>query len=238
MKKHIITNVLMLLLISFMFSITGCPKDKENPENNKDIWDIDKDGIPRFVGTNYIELDKIYRISKFRSSIGHDYSDAIEHCRSMKHYFEPRGDVDWTTIKLYSPVTGKITRVEQEWAGTKIEIASDEYPAFRFSIFHINSPVQRNVDDQVMAGEQLGTHIGSQTMSDISVIVNDPTRQGRMVSYFEVITDAVFNQYYNRGVTNRDEMIISKTIRDANPLTCSGDTFISSDMLENWVILK
>jgi len=75
-------------------------------------------------------------------------------------------------------------------------------------------------------------------MSDISVIVNDPTRQGRMVSYFEVITDAVFNQYYKRGVTTCNEMIISKAICDANPLTCSGDTFISSDKLENWVILK
>lgn len=59
-----------------------------------------------------------------------------------------------------------------------------------------------------------------------------------MVSYFEVITDAVFNQFYNRGVTNFEEMIISRAIRDANPLTCSGDTFISSDMLENWVTLK
>lgn len=177
MKKHIITTVLMLLLISFMFSITGCTNDKEDPGNSNNIWDIDKDGIPKFVGTVYVELDKICRISKFRSSIGHDYSDAIEHCRSMKHYFEPRGDVDWTIIIIYSPVTGKITKVEQEWASIKIEIASDEYPAFRFSIFHINSTVQRNVDGQVMASEQLGAHIGSQTMADISVIINDPTRQ-------------------------------------------------------------
>ena len=28
-------------------------------------------------------------------------------------------------------VKGTITRVEQEWAGTKLEIESDEYPAFR-----------------------------------------------------------------------------------------------------------
>ena len=90
----------------------------------------------------------------------------------------------------------------------------------------------------VIAGTQLGTHIGSQTMSDISVIVNDPTRQGRMVSYFDALTDSVFSQYQNRGVNNRDELIIPKAVRDANPLSCSGETFVSSDTLNNWVILK
>jgi hypothetical protein len=75
-------------------------------------------------------------------------------------------------------------------------------------------------------------------MSDISVIVNDPTRQGRMVSWFDVITDAVFALYQSRGVANRTDLIISKSVRDANPLSCSGGTFISSVTLENWAFLK
>jgi hypothetical protein len=237
MEKLILNKVSILFLI-LMTLVTGCSKKSEPPPPPSDIWDIEKSGIPKFVGTNYIELDKIYRISKFRSSIGHDYSDAFEQCRSMKHYFEPRGNIDWTTIKIYAPVTGIITRVEQEWAGgTKIEIASDEYPAFRFSIFHINLSVQRNVDDKIEAGEQLGTHIGSQTMSDISVIVNDPARQGRMVSYFDVITDTVFKEYSDHGVNSRADMMIPKVTRDANPLTCSGDVFMSADALENWVVI-
>jgi hypothetical protein len=33
-------------------------------------------------------------------------------------------------------------------------------------------------------------------------------------------------------------MIILKTVRDANPLLCNGETFISSDTIENWVILN
>jgi hypothetical protein len=195
MGKGKLNPILILFLFSLVVIITGCSEKTENQQNTTDTWDIDKSGIPKFVGTNYIELDKIYRISKFRSSVGHDYSDAFEHCRSMKHYFEPESDVDWATVKIYSPVTGKITRVEEEWAGTKIEIASDDYPAFRFSIFHIKSPVQRNVEETVVAGEQLGTHTGSQTMSDISVIVNDPTHQGRMVSFFNVMTDALENWF-------------------------------------------
>jgi hypothetical protein len=237
MRKSAVNQILMLLLFSLTVIAPGCSKKHEN-QPPSDIWDIDKSGIPKFVETNYIELDKIYRISKFRSSVGHDYSDAVEHCRSMKHYFEPLSTLDWSTVKVFSPVTGTLTRVETEWAGTKLEIASDAYPAFRFSIFHINTLVQYNVGDKVVAGVQLGTHIGSETMSDISVIVNDPTRQGRMVSYFDVITDAVFNLYSNRGVTKREDMIIPKATRDANPLSCSGDTFISTDTLENWVILN
>jgi len=238
MVEQIKNQILTLCLIFLVIIMTSCPKEVEQPDSSVDIWDIDQNGIPEFVTTNYIELDQIYRISKFRSAVGHDYSDAFEDCRSMKHYFEPRGDVDWSTIKIYSPVSGTITRVENEWAGTKIEVASDDYPAFRFSIFHINLTAARNVGDKLDAGEQLGTHFGSQTMSDIAVIVNDPTHQGRMVSYFEVINDEVFNEYSSRGVTSREDLIISKTLRDANPLTCSGDTFVTSDTLENWIYLN
>lgn len=227
-----------LVLIFFVLTLSFCSKDTEEPSNNSDVWDIDNDGIPQFVNNNYIELSKIYRISKFRSSVGHDYSDVTEHCRSMKHYFEPSIEVDWSTVKIYAPVTGLITRVEQEWAGTKYEIASEEYPAFRFSIFHIRPTIDRKINDKVMGGELLGTHFDNQTYSDISVIVNDPTRQGRMVSFFDVINDNVFNEFVNRGVLLRANLIIPKAKRDENPLSCSGDTFITTDTIQNWVILK
>jgi hypothetical protein len=233
-RKSQIIFILLLFLI-----IPGCSKNHDANITTNDIWDIDKDGIPKFVSTNYIELSKVYRISKFRSSVGHDYSDAYEQCRSMKHYFEPKSDVDWATVRIYSPVSGIITRAEQESiGGTKIEIASDVYPAFRISIFHINLQGTRTVGDKISAGEQLGTHIGSQTYSDISVIVNDPTKQGRMVSWFDIITKNVFNEYAARGVNSRSDMAISKSDRDANPLTCSGDTFTSTDLLESWVYLN
>lgn len=236
MDKHCIFKKIKWLFIILIIATATCKKDNEKPLKS-DIWDIDKDGIPQFAGQNYIETEKIEKISKFRSSVGHDYSDAFEHCRSMKHYFVPKSTTDWSWVKIYAPVTGILTRVENEWAGVKIEIASEDYPAFRFSIFHLNPVTFFAIGDTVNAGQMLGTHIGTQTMSDISVIVNDPTRQGRMVSYFDVITDAVFSEYQIHGITSRNEMIISKETRDANPLTCNGDTFISTDTLENWVVL-
>ena len=88
------------------------------------------------------------------------------------------------------------------------------------------------------AGDLLGNHIGSETYSDISVIVNDPTKQGQMVSWFAVMTDSLFSQYSAHEINSREAMIISKETRDANPLSCNGDTFVSSDTLENWVVLK
>jgi hypothetical protein len=228
-----------VMAVAALCAAVACShRDEEQNNHNNDIWDIDKDGIPQFAGVNYIELDSLYRISKYRSSVGHDYSDAFEQCRSLKHYFEPKAATDWAAIKIFAPVTGTITRVEQEWAGTKIEIASDSLPAFRFVIFHVNTPVLPQVNDKVTAGAQLGTHIGSQTYSDIAVIVNDPTRQGRMVSYFEVMTDAVFQAYVLRGISSRQDLIIPRAVRDANPPTCSGDTFTSTDPLENWVTLN
>lgn len=172
-------------LISTLFLtalIMHCSEEERDKDKPADIWDIERDGVPQFINFNYIELAKIGCISKFRSAVGHDYSDAFEHCRSMKHYFEPRGDVEWTTVKIFAPVSGTVTRVEPEWAGTKVEIESADYPAFRIVIFHINLSIQLVVGDKVTAGSQLGTHISSQTYSDIAVIANDPTHQGRMVS--------------------------------------------------------
>ena len=43
-----------------------------------DTYDVDANGIPKFVTVDYIELGKIYRISKFRSGEGHYYSDDFE----------------------------------------------------------------------------------------------------------------------------------------------------------------
>jgi hypothetical protein len=236
MKSNV--SIYLILVLQCTVLLTDCKKDdKKDNQCNNCTWDIDNKQLPQFVGVNYIELNKIIAISKYRSGEGHDYSDGAEDCRSMKHYFHPIDTLDWTKIKIVSPVTGIITRLNQEGMGMQIEIQSDDYPAFRFMIFHVNISPARNVNDKVTAGEQLGTHIGNQTWSDIAVWVNDPTHQGRLVSYFQVITDEVFNAYKNRGVSSRDDVIISKALRDANPLSCSNETFTSPETLPSWVTL-
>ncbi|MBI5494930.1 MAG: hypothetical protein HY904_07860 [Deltaproteobacteria bacterium] len=217
--------------------LVACDGHNGDAAPDDGTWDIDVRGVPTFMDASYVELDKIHRVSRFRSGIGHDYSDSFEHCRSMKHYFEPKAELDWSTVGVASPVTGEVTRVEPEWAGTKVEIQSAAFPAFRVVIFHVQLSSALAVGHTLQAGQALGHHVGAQTASDIAVLVNDPTRQGRFVSYFETLGDAVFGQFAARGVASRQDAIISAAERDADPLTCTGDAFADPGTVPNWIIL-
>lgn len=193
--------------------------------------------MPRFITHDYVDLGSIARISRFRSAEGHSYADAIEDCRSMKHYFLPRSSTDWGAIRIVSPVSGVIARTMAEWAGTQIEIQPDAYPAFSVVLFHVNLVGGLDVGSRLEAGQPIGTHIGSQTMTDVAVRV-DSTQGMRLVSYFEAMTDAVFEPYRARGVGSREAMIIGRAERDANPLTCDGQAFTSRGGIDGWVTLR
>ncbi|HLA88798.1 MAG TPA: hypothetical protein VJL28_00010, partial [Gemmatimonadaceae bacterium] len=74
------------------------------------------------------------------------------------------------------------------------------------------------------------------TMSDIAVGVSTP-RGYQLVSWFEAMSDGVFAGYASRGVASRASAIITRAARDADPLTCSGETFTSSDTIAGWLAL-
>jgi hypothetical protein len=224
---------IVLFIILSSASLFSCGE-----ENNGIVtYDVNAYGIPKFVDVDYIELNTIDKISRFRSGIGHDYSDDFESYRNMKHYFQPYSSIDPFKVKIYSPVSGNILKIFEEWAGTQIQIQSNDHPAFFFSIFHVNLIYSFNVHDFVIAGQLLGTHIGSQTMSDIAVGVYTPNGW-KLVSYFDAMTDSLFQAYQARGLNSRDDIIISKAERDADPLICKGDTIKTLGILKNWVILK
>lgn len=236
-QTRFILFTVLAMLCSGLFWQSACKKKNNNNGNPEDVWNIETQGIPKFT-EHYLELAKIGKISRFRSSAGHDYSDFTESCRSMKHYFYPKDTTNWSNIQIYSPVSGRVTRFEQEWAGFKIEIQSDDYPAFRLMMFHVAPLREYVVGDKLIKGQFLGYHIGFETWSDIAVFVNDPTRQGRLVSYIETLTDKAFDDYRLRGVSSRNDFIISKSLRDVNPLECSGDAFLPGDSLAIWVQLQ
>ena len=136
--------------------------------------DIDTEGIPQFISVNYVDPSEkdendqyvIYRISRFRSSEGHDFSDKFEKNRSMKHYFW-HGD---STTKMYSPVNGTIMQYSKENhanSGYQIRIKSKDYPAFTFMLFHV-APIKTFVfGEKVTAGQLLGYHGHPRGGSDI-----------------------------------------------------------------------
>ncbi len=209
-------------------------------------YDVDKDGIPRFVAKDVLELDKISQISKLRSGAGHDYSDDFESCRSMKHYFIPKDSVDKLKVKVFSPINGTVAALTDDWMekkstwkGKVVCIKSKDYPAFYIIIYHIDLVNPLDVGDEVVAGQLIGypADYANVTIADTAVGVITPSGY-KLVSYFQVMTNSLFQNYQARGISSRDDMVITKEQRDADPLTCDGEEFLDSGHLENWVTLN
>lgn len=209
-------------------------------------YDVATNGLPHFASADVIELPKISRVSKLRSGIGHDYSDDFETCRSMKHYFVPKDEADRLTVKIYSPLNGTVIATTEEWSqskgwtGTNVGIQSDDYPPFHLVIMHIDLIATLEAGDKVSAGQLLGTppDYGNFTLADTAVGVNTPSGY-KLVSFFDVMTNDVFKNYQARGLNSRNDAIISKAERDADPIACQGEEeFADGGNLENWVYLN
>ena len=199
------------------------------------------DSLPQFIEADFIDLDKIYSISKFRSGSGHDFSGNGETCRSMKHYFntqdtrekmlaydrgngippKPDGIND---INIYSPVDGEIVAVKSEQMpiGEQVYIRPESYPNHTVRLFHIYLESGMKDGSQVSAGQKIGV-ISQYQNTDIAITVGKFSRN--FVSYFDVMPDRLFAEYRERGVKSRDELIITKEARDADPLRCNGEMF-------------
>ncbi len=195
---------------------------------------------PRFSKVLYLDLADIERISRFRSGYGHDFSDAFESCRSMKHYLCMTGctggPVDWLSITLHAPVDGTIVALESEQTfGTQVRIAVQGYDGWIVRIFHVTPVPELAVGSPVVAGQLLGHHASNATMSDIAV-EHFVAGGRRLVSWFDTLDDSLLQAFAARGAT-RDQLIISKDARDADPLDCQGERFTREGTLENWVDL-
>lgn len=208
-----------------------------------------EDSIPKFVNYNYIDLNKIEKISRFRSGMGHDYPDDFESCRSMKHYFNPSVE-NYSTVEIFSPVDGVITSMVES-NGIRINIKSSTYPAYQFIIFHVEVLSGLEIGDFVSAGEKIGNHIHNvidPTISDIAVqrfVLHESIFKTQLISYFDVMTDDHFNtNYVGTEIQTRADLIISKEERDASPLDCEGEEFVGEEYgdggygsISNWAQL-
>jgi len=204
-------------------------------------YDLAALGPPRVLDANYIDLSKIERISRFRSAIGHGYTNGTgdETCRSMKHYFQPKLSVDWTTVDVYAPASGTIFVIRPDGAfGFQILLKPRDLPVLYVAIFHVQLDPRIVRGTWVNAGDHVGRHASSRTMSDIAMSIG-PTEGGTLISYFEAMTDAVFAQYQARGVPSREAAIITRAERDADPVPCVGEgQFTTQGTLPNWLVLN
>lgn len=202
-------------------------------------YDVDARGVPPIAVAHVFDPEAIGRVSLFRSSEGHDYSDSQESCRSMKHYFAPRGLAGGETLSdplpVASPVSGVIRRVRSESNAQdeQLWIEPDEAPAFRVVLFHVETRDGLAVGQRVEAGEVLG---GVTRISDVAMWVH-PFSASRLVSLFDAMPDAIFADWQARGVEDRDALILSREARDADPLRCDGEAFLTAGTLPAWVTL-
>ncbi len=157
----------------------------------------------------------------------------------MKHYFSPKVGVSAATMQIFAPVDGTVLAVdpEQSGFGLQLGIRPTAQPAFRVIIFHLTPGLTLRVGDTIRAGQLLGNHYGTNTDADIAVSVNS-TEGYRLVSWFEVINDAVFDEWRAAGIGSREDMIISRAARDADPLSCDGETFTTQGTIPSWVSLR
>lgn len=241
-----------ILLAFFSAILISCGKDSDDEnhgpiEEDEPKWNFETEPLPQFISTNYIDVSQIKRISKFRSSEGHEYVDSYERERSMKHYFVPLGwdyadsISDDSPINIVSPISGTVFIKWDESegaAGQQIWITSDDYPAFNVIIFHVWMPDSIQVGDHVSEGQILGHHVRGGTWSDIAVSGwtdfdgNDDGHGIKLVSYFDAITDEVFDEFrVFEGVENRSDFIISKEVRDQYP------GFRDFPWQESWIYL-
>lgn len=203
---------------------------------------VELDDPPRFVEHNFIDVEQVFSISKFRGFGGHDYSWGTDHgflehlapetCRVMKHYVTVRpGILPWMPgeLPLYAPVDGTIVNTH-EWDShpaapidrdLKFSIRSSEYPQIYFTFFHVDAHDGVAEGVEVAAGDELGAHFGP----EIAVEIWDTDGEAAvLVPWFDVLTDEVFDEYVDRGVESRDDIYISREYRDANPFICANDS--------------
>ncbi len=203
----------------------------------------DDSNPPQFIQADFIDLSKIFAVSKYRSGSGHDFSKGSgESCRSMKHYFNPQEsaekEVAWNAnngippmpdgkndIAIYSPVDGKITKVAEEQTpiGVQVYIRPDSYPDATVRLFHIYLDDGVGKNSIVKAGQKIG-NISRYASTDIAINTGSFMKPS-FFSYFALMPDGVFANYQARGVKSRDDLILTKEYRDAHPLECKGEQF-------------
>ncbi len=203
-------------------------------------YDLASLGSPKVLDANFIDLSKIERISRFRSTVGHSYVDGSgETCRSMKHYYQPFWpDVDWTTVDIFAPVSGTILGISPDgpW-GKKILLRPRDLPAMYVILFHVNPNPDIVTNGWLDSGQHIGKHSSNNTSSDIAIFF-DSKEDGTLASYFDTMTDAVFEEYKARGPSSRADFVITKEERDADAVPCTGEQqFTVHGELDDWVVL-
>lgn len=219
---------------------------------------------PPLLAANFVDLNQISKISKFRSCAGHTVvpQDGREMKRSMKHYFWVKDEYLGTDkIPIYSPYEGLVSVIRSEpgkglegeiWIAPKGKFAMlPPFGRWMFSVQHINVRQDLKVGSQVKEGEIIGYAYADDKGGDSFDIVyaksavipkkidNWTAPFEDLDSVFNRMSEEVFKEYQARGLTKED-LVLTKEARDQKPCTYDGNgpNFESEDDSLNWTELR
>lgn len=230
------------------------------------LFVLAKNAPPPQIVANFTELDKIEKISRYRSCAGHTTvpQNEREMKRSMKHYFSVRpGYLGDNTVEIYSPYDGFVTSIREDlaeglegeiWIAPKdIFVILPPIGRWTFSVQHINIREGLKRGSEVKAGELIGYAAVSEVSNrdTFDVVYGKGALVPKMIdnwmgpfsdldSVFNQMSDGVFARYQKRGVASKEEIIISKEERDQSPCTYkdNGPYFLNQEDADNWAILQ
>ena len=191
------------------------------------IYDGRPDPQP-LLTSNFVDIDKIDKISKFRSCQGHLVvpQDESESRRSMKHYVILKSEyAGGGKVDVYSPVDGTIDSIStgrgehlegEVWIGNK-------HNDWKFSVLHLIVASSLKEGDKVKAGQIIGkvADRGVDIVYGIGgggekVIDGYQSPYVALDSTFNHMNESLLAQYKTYGVQQSD-MVYSKEFRDKNP---------------------
>lgn len=186
--------------------------------------------------SNFVDLNKISEISKFRSCQGHVVvpQDRREERRNMKHYVRVKEEYfGQDTVEIYAPYDGYVSIIRSEpdqGLQGEIWISQSVLPPFStwsFSVEHINIKPGLKRGDKVKAGDLIGHAAlsGEPDKASFDVIyakVGIPPRNvdgwtspfSDLDSVFNHMSEAVLAEYSQKGISSKAVMQYTKEERD------------------------
>ncbi len=215
---------------------------------------------PPQLTANFVDLDKVWKISKFRSCAGHTTipQDGRELKRNMKHYItlhpEHRKE---NFVEVYSPYNGHIALIlkEEIWVapGTKSLLNILPFNRWMFSVIHVKPRDGLSMGDKVSAGELIGYGTFLQFPESDAAFdavygkMNIPPKKvdnwsspyGDLDSPFNHLSAGALAEYEQKGVT-RKNIILSAEERDKDPCVYrdGGPYFGHKIISDDWVDLQ
>lgn len=248
-KVFKIVGVVVLVFVSGVFLLFMAAQKAPPPE----------------IVANFTELDKIEKISKYRSCAGHTTvpQDEREMKRSMKHYFSVKTEYrGGDTVDIYSPYDGFVTSIREDraeglegeiWIAPKdLFVILPPIGRWTFSVQHINVREGLKRGSEVKAGELIGhAAVAGENRNTFDVVYAKGSIATKRIdnwvgpfadldSIFNHMSEKIFEQYQGKGIPSKEELIISKEERDQHPCVYkdNGPYFLNQDDPKNWTVLQ